>query len=195
MKMLLLPVFCSLLPGSLMATSTAIPETIDMGAYSVQLKLTDDWRVEVSAKNGTVKYQYVDPLSHGASCVELRVFRMPVPEATTRTSPETMADALVIKDGLRFHRQVFGDHKRLRCDDPKGIQSPLGRTRHYTLSREEHDRAGQRFVHVALIIAGDFQTSNTVFLITGYEVNGENHLAPEWADLVNDIIRGLQTKG
>jgi hypothetical protein len=181
---LLCPLFTS-------GKSTPIPETIDMGAYSVTLKLSDRWKVEVRKDIGLARYTFDEGLGAGRGGVQLCVVRLHVKDECCSSDYEKLGENLIINDGLGFRKFVYGSNHRLRLapDSETKITSPLGEVRCYAFEQEQFGPAGRLFTSVALVIPHDFASRKNVYLVTGLETIVR--VDPRYLNYVGKIVGGL----
>jgi len=167
-----------------------IPETIDLGAYTVSLKLSDGWGAEVQKANGFVRFSLDDRVTSAA--VQLSIFRVKVKDELFSSDTTELAKRLIIEDGLKFKKFVYGRSAKitLTADKRANLSSPLGEVRCFEFARDQYGPAGRLFTKVALIIPRDFSQRRIVYLVTGYESsNTEN---PRHLRLVEKIVAGLR---
>ncbi|MFT3828874.1 MAG: hypothetical protein QM691_04115 [Opitutaceae bacterium] len=188
----LLAVLLATVPANLIGKTVQVPETINLGAYSVTLSLFMGWTAAANQQAGCVRYSLNEPDELRSGAAELYVFRFRVKEEFASQDNAQLAKALVVADGLQFHDAIYGKRSKVRLVPArdKKFTSPVGEVRGFEFDRPKAGPVGRLFTSIALIIPPDVAQRRVVYLIIGYETRaGEN---PRYLDLVEKLAAGLR---
>src|ERR1017187_9889213 len=135
---------------------TKIPETIQVGSYSVSLKLGDTWFVQVFEKQGCITYSGQEKTSQGIATIEIRVYCVSLPPETALLDGAVAAARLVRDDGLKFQQSIFR-HRFLFPKAPVVIQCPVGTAFIYAEDDSSFHDSRPHFARAALVLPQDYQ--------------------------------------
>jgi len=171
---------------------TNIPETIQVAGYSVSLRLSDTWRVQVFQKQGSIAYSGMEPTAEGQAAIEIRVYRVSLPVEMAPLEGAVIAGRLVRDDGLRFQQSVFR-HWFLFPRDPVVSQCPAGTAFVYAEDDASFRDRLPHFARAALILPKDYRNRKIGYFVVAHQAGGSfgKQAQKEYFDA---IIQGLQEK-
>lgn len=152
---------------------TEIPETIQVGHYSVSLKVPDTWSVEVFEKQACIVYRGTEPSSPGVAAIEIRVYRIALSAAVAQVDGAVVAARLVRDDGLKIQQSIF-KHWFLFPREPVVTPCPLGTAfvyGEYDSSFVDRDRQ-PHFARAALVLPADYRSRRVAYFVVAHQVGG-----------------------
>ena len=172
---------------------TQIPETIQVGHYTVSVKVSDTWHVQVFAKQGAITYNALEPTAEGQAAVEIRVYRVSLPQDLVPLEGAAIASRLVREDGLKFQQAVF--HKWFQFPkDPVVLPCPAGTAFVYGeidpsfyRDREPH------FARAALILPPDYKSRKIGYFVVAHQAGGGSGKQAQ-KDYFDAIIQCIREK-
>jgi hypothetical protein len=150
---------------------TKIPETIQVGSYSVSLTLSDTWFVQVFEKQSCIVYSSLEPTSQGKAAIEIRVYRVSLPPEIAALDGAIAAARLVRDDGLRFQQSVFR-HRFLFPRDPVVTPCPAGTAFVYAEEDASFRDTLPHLARAALILPKDYQSRKVGYFVVAHQAGG-----------------------
>lgn len=180
----------TLLFASPLFSASKIPEQINVGDYTVTLKLPDTWRVEVFEAKGRVVYRYLETQRtgkfEGNVGAQIEVMKVFLPFPKEEISIEKYVDKIVQEDPLEYRMAVFGDrYTMVPYLESKKVAS-FGFTKHFIAN------GVGRAIRVTAVIKAQDRNTLALYLITGLENNEAHTVNPVWLGKIDEIVEGLK---
>lgn len=180
----------SLLIASPLFSASKIPEQINVGDYSISLKLPDTWRVEVFESKGRVVYRYLETQRTGKLDenvgAQIEVLKLILPFPKEEISIEKFVDKIVQEDPLEYRMAVFGDRYTMVPYLESKKVAGFGFTKHFIANGKG------RAIRVTAVIKARDRNSLALYLITGLENSETNAVNPVWLGKIDEIVEGLK---
>jgi hypothetical protein len=169
-----------------------IPQKLDVGSYSIDVKLDKDCKVEIYKQTGRVRILYDETTVSTKTGYSIEVMKLIIPLPKEDTSIDKFLDKVVMGDFLGFHNAVFGRRISFAPSAIIKSKSKFGYTRHYVDRGAENTVGSRIFAQTSAIIKAYDRSSLAIYLVCGLEINSDRRISPTWLGLVTNIVEGME---